>query len=621
MATAGSVRYKIEADSSDLVKEGKKVERALDRQEQDLKQNRRQWQKVGNTSKGAMREARKETEKTNVAIGNLKKGLAALGIAVVAKQAFDLAGALADSAKAIEDFHQLTGLSRDELQQMEQIGRRLQTDFRDIADAQLDITESINQTIVLQDKQRIEAYNRLGIGQAELRELTNLTGLAQIRRLSQLVNQSGLTRDEQITVLRDAGLNEQRVLQLATRGEELVESTRNLKRASDDAIKAFADLKDTIADFVSTAWAELQEALSPVAPELKKLGDELIKALPHLATMVTFWIEFAALPFVKLVTAGAGHYNRVVEGGGVLPYAGSQLAGGEQRPSIARSASPVEDFLQANLQLYWKDTVDEVREGLLDWRRSRPAAGDAGEGTDAKPVVVRLSKTVPASDYALQAVTPGLSGPGLARYSPLRRTVPGTGGITDTYGLEAVEAGLSDERLARQKLGAQIVMEQEAKKGELSAIEKTTAGLGAATQALGILDQVTGGSSERIRKFTAFLAGLQAALSLFQTVRSIFGFASGGFTRAGLSLVGEYGPELISSDRQMYVHNPLETQNMMREMGRSSGGGGTTINISSLDPEGTLRLMNRYYPQFKARMVDDFTRPGTENTLLQGRGY
>lgn len=613
MATAGSVRYKIEADSSDLVKEGKKVERRLDQQEQDLKDNQRAWKKTGDVAEKSMKEAKKGTDRLSSAVGGLKKAFAALAIAAVAKQLGDLVNAMATGAKEMENFSNLSGLSLQTLQQMEYIGRRLGTDFRDIADAQLDITESINQTIALQDKQRIEAYGRLGIGQQELRELTSLTGLAQIERLSQLVNRSGRTRDEQITILRDAGLNEQRVLQLATEGEALIESTETQRRASDESIKAFANLKDSITDFAGTAWSVLLDTTAELAPKMGLFLDELKDLVVELSRSggVNDLIKILGVAIEHLIEIIPTEKNlaQLAEEAGIQFEGDSYSTTGLLRsPGTAAILSEID----ADARRYLS---------RREARRAMEGAGTGtGEGTEAAPVVVRLQRS---DRYeGLGAIAPQFSARAghVPWQLPPTMNLPASGDPLAWSGLRAVEAGITDEQRARERLGAQIVMEQELRGEEMSALDKTTQGLSAATQALGILDQVTGGSSERLRKFTAFLATLQAGLSVFQTIRSIF-FADGGFTPSGKPFIaGEFGPELITANRSMYVHNPMETQAMLRGM-RGETGGGTTINISSLDPEGTLRLMNRYYPQFKSRLVDDFTRPGTENTLLQGRGF
>ena len=215
--------------------------------------------------------------------GALGKAVTTFGAA--AASAGLLLNYLVGLSREMVNFSNLTGLPLSDLQQMEQIGRRLGTDARDINDAWLDISESINQTLVLQDTQRLEAYARLGIHQAELQELTSLTGLRLLERLSQLVNESGLNRQQQITVLRDAGLNEQRVLQLATEGEALIESTRDLRRASDASIEAFARLGRETDDLTSETIAGLQDAVAPLVPHFIELAEALReRVLPNLTT-------------------------------------------------------------------------------------------------------------------------------------------------------------------------------------------------------------------------------------------------------------------------------------------------------------------------------------------------
>jgi hypothetical protein len=66
--------------------------------------------------------------------------------------------------------------------------------------------------------------------------------------------------------------------------------------------------------------------------------------------------------------------------------------------------------------------------------------------------------------------------------------------------------------------------------------------------------------------------------------------AAGGYTRGGLTLVGEQGPEFVEMPQGAYVHTAAQTRQMM------TGSGNTTIvNVAvKADPNGTVQSLKQY---------------------------
>ena len=66
--------------------------------------------------------------------------------------------------------------------------------------------------------------------------------------------------------------------------------------------------------------------------------------------------------------------------------------------------------------------------------------------------------------------------------------------------------------------------------------------------------------------------------------------AAGGYTRGGLTLVGEQGPEFVEMPQGAYVHTAAQTRQMM------TGSGNTTIvNVAvKADPNGTVQSLRQY---------------------------
>lgn len=66
--------------------------------------------------------------------------------------------------------------------------------------------------------------------------------------------------------------------------------------------------------------------------------------------------------------------------------------------------------------------------------------------------------------------------------------------------------------------------------------------------------------------------------------------AAGGYTRGGLTLVGEQGPEFVEMPQGAYVHTAAQTRQMM------TGSGNTTfVNVAvKADPNGTVQSLKQY---------------------------
>ena len=90
----------------------------------------------------------------------------------------------------------------------------------------------------------------------------------------------------------------------------------------------------------------------------------------------------------------------------------------------------------------------------------------------------------------------------------------------------------------------------------------------------------------------SFLDRQSGRLSDF-LVRTL-GFQHGGYTPVGSFIAGETGPELISTRRQLYVHNPQDTRQVLSRED-SMGNTNITVNlrIEAIDAEGLDRAGDR----------------------------
>ena len=110
--------------------------------------------------------------------------------------------------------------------------------------------------------------------------------------------------------------------------------------------------------------------------------------------------------------------------------------------------------------------------------------------------------------------------------------------------------------------------------------------------------------------FARFLDSQANRLSDF-LLKFLPGFAGGGYAGPGLFVAGETGPELIASRRPVYVHNPAETREMMRE-GIGGGGSSITVNlrVQALDAEGIDRA---------GRLLQERVSSAVERSLARDR--
>ncbi len=96
-------------------------------------------------------------------------------------------------------------------------------------------------------------------------------------------------------------------------------------------------------------------------------------------------------------------------------------------------------------------------------------------------------------------------------------------------------------------------------------------------------------------------------------------FASGGFARGGLALVGERGPELVDFRNPARVYPNDE----LREAVSGGGGNGVVINfspnISSVDESGVRRALVGVFPEFQERVRASIAQDLKRPSVVRGR--
>ena len=164
-----------------------------------------------------------------------------------------------------------------------------------------------------------------------------------------------------------------------------------------------------------------------------------------------------------------------------------------------------------------------------------------------------------------------------------------------------------------------IAQDTENRERQLTAGERFEGGLIASTNALALLSRVAGDGAGKLDTFIKVLATIQQAKSVFDIIKGLLpGFQYGGFAGPGPFIVGEAGPELISSRRQVYVHNNAETMQMLGE-GRSASA--PTINQTfNFDADISPARQRQLKNTIRATVKNAIRQPRSD-TRFAAQGY
>ena len=278
---AGSIAVEFDAKTTDIRKAEATVDRAAKRMEADFD--------------GVERKSSSLTQ----TIGKLRSGTGLLGRAglgvsaafagaalAVGKLSAKIAEATARNDELVRSARLLGGNLYD-FQLFGQIGRVLGTDFRDISDAVLDLNESLNEARINLGGYA-DAWTRLGVNFREVSRLAPIDALESVSTtIAQGIASGRYDRGTAIQSLREAGLNEQRVLSVVTEFTELQEQLAEWRRASGEAVQATADVRMGFLRVANDLEVSLTEAIARSAGEFNDVSDFLASHTTNIATAIT----------------------------------------------------------------------------------------------------------------------------------------------------------------------------------------------------------------------------------------------------------------------------------------------------------------------------------------------
>ena len=179
----------------------------------------------------------------------------------------------------------LMGGNIRDFQRYAQVGRILGSDFRDVSDAVLDLNESLNEARINLGGYA-DAWNRLGVDFNNISRRPN----EQLREVSSTIarniREGVYDRGTAIQGLREAGLNEQRVLAVVTEWEALEEQLKTWTTASAAAVEATAEVRQGFLNFLNELEVGLTEAIARNKDRFLELAEFLTNQTPNIISAI-----------------------------------------------------------------------------------------------------------------------------------------------------------------------------------------------------------------------------------------------------------------------------------------------------------------------------------------------